>query len=647
MTFSMDLSALSSWGLQTSIAVSLLIALVLLIRKPFARQFGAKAAYMLWALPFARLVLPPLETPLGQFWGHAAMAPTIETHTPTHMITAPAMSAGLPEATAMLPVEGPAVTTVARSVERQASGFEWSALAALPWTSILLTVWALGFGFFLTRLILRQSQFIRLIGVESREASPALRALALETARHIGLRRMADVRTSLLCSGPLVTGAARPVILLPEWFEEDYTVDEQRQALTHELMHVKRGDLWALQAASIFRAAQWFNPLAHLGMNAFRTDQEAACDADVLRQKNAEPHTYGKTLVKAVRLAQPTPQMAGATGLTLNHAIKDRLLMMQRPAPTLKTRLTGGAAVLALGAATLALTASPSLAQGSDPDLVGGETKTQIEIDGSHDARTVHIHGKARMVLFDDPFEDTHTIHEQISAIEPPTFEFEFDALDLSELDALEELDFADIEIPAPPMPPVPVPEFQRIETANGVKIVIPRQEFEFSTESEAWEAYAEQWEQQAEAFSERMEAYTERTEAHAERIAERAEAQAERIAVRHQTRAEEMAVRHEREAERFEAEIERLVEGKLEPVLDDANDVIEDLDDACSDAKDDDLSPAVVSARSGRTGKVFQALCFDGSRQLNSAETAAFVDAHPDLSDSEKRAFRNRDRKD
>lgn len=647
MTLPMDLSALSSWGLQTSIAVSLLIALVLVIRKPFARRFGAKAAYTLWALPFARLILPPLETPLGKIWDHAAAVPTTAMSASNEVFIAPAAPAGLPEAVAPLIPNGPITIAAPHVAAAQEAGFEWSAFATLPWTSIVLAVWAFGFVVTLTQLVRRQRQFMRLVDTDSHQASLALRTLALETAQQIGLNRMADVRTSLLCSGPLVTGAARPVILLPEWFEEDYTVEEQRQALTHELMHVKRGDLWALQAASIFRAAQWFNPFAHLGMKAFRTDQEAACDADVLGQENAEPHTYGKTLVKAVRLAQPTPQMAGATGLTLNHAIKDRLLMMQRPAPTLKTRLTGGAAVLALGAATLALTASPSLAQGSDADLDGGETQTQIEIEGGHDARTVHIHGEARMVLFGDPFEDTHSIHEQISAIEPPVFDvvFELDPADLAELEALDELDFSDMAIPVPPMPPVPVPEFERIETESGVKIVIPRQEFEFSTESEAWEAYAEQWEQQAEAFADRMEAYAERTEARAERIAARAEAQAERIAVRHEARAEQMAMRHELEAERFEREIDRLVEGQLEPILDDADNVIDELDDACSNAKDDGQSLAVVEASSNRTGKTFRALCFDGSRELNAAETASFVETHSDLSDAEKAAFRNRDR--
>ncbi|MEC9150005.1 MAG: M56 family metallopeptidase, partial [Pseudomonadota bacterium] len=40
-----------------------LIALVLLLRRPVARHFGAGAAYALWFLPLARLILPPVTLP--------------------------------------------------------------------------------------------------------------------------------------------------------------------------------------------------------------------------------------------------------------------------------------------------------------------------------------------------------------------------------------------------------------------------------------------------------------------------------------------------------------------------------------------------------------------------------------------------------
>ena len=82
--------------------------------------------------------------------------------------------------------------------------------------------------------------------------------------------------------GPAVIGVLKPAIFLPRKFETDFTPDEQRFALAHEIAHIARGDLAASFAALLLRAIQWPNPLVHLALKAFKTDQEAACDAYVL-----------------------------------------------------------------------------------------------------------------------------------------------------------------------------------------------------------------------------------------------------------------------------------------------------------------------------------------------------------------------------
>ena len=51
---------MSVWLAETLIATTLLMALVMMVRQPVARWLGAGAAYMLWALPLARMVLPAL-----------------------------------------------------------------------------------------------------------------------------------------------------------------------------------------------------------------------------------------------------------------------------------------------------------------------------------------------------------------------------------------------------------------------------------------------------------------------------------------------------------------------------------------------------------------------------------------------------------
>ena len=51
---------MSVWMVETLIATTLLMALVMLLRRPVARWLGAGAAYCLWAVPFARMLLPAL-----------------------------------------------------------------------------------------------------------------------------------------------------------------------------------------------------------------------------------------------------------------------------------------------------------------------------------------------------------------------------------------------------------------------------------------------------------------------------------------------------------------------------------------------------------------------------------------------------------
>ena len=51
---------MSAWVAETLIATAVLIAVVLVIRKPVARTCGARAAFALWLAPLLRLLMPPL-----------------------------------------------------------------------------------------------------------------------------------------------------------------------------------------------------------------------------------------------------------------------------------------------------------------------------------------------------------------------------------------------------------------------------------------------------------------------------------------------------------------------------------------------------------------------------------------------------------
>lgn len=510
-------------AILTTTAVGALVLLVLLIRKPFAHRFGAKAAYLLWALPMVRFVTPPLPAhwSLAGWLGFSRPAP-VETTTENVMVArgqyeifSGRSAEWVVEATPTVTAPPP-VAVIAEAAPAGTSLLE----AILAQTPLILTcVWITGMVLWLGRSIFQQRQFLQLIEADSQPADPDTVAETHRIARQLGMKRVPDVRASLLCSGPLVTGLSKPVILLPMWFEEDYDAAERRDALVHELMHLKRRDLWAFQAARLIAATQWFNPLAHIALKAFRTDQEAACDADVITRAKLSPAAYGRTLVKAARLARPSDRRIAAASLTLAHPIKERLIMMTNPTPSLRSRLMGGTLAVALGAGAIFATASctSSVAQ---------------ELDGAEQENTFEEEKHRNVFVFD--------------ADEDLNFEFEIDGETFS-------FDISDLP-PMPPMPALPALDGMLFEqNGNSFRMEFDTeklQALEGSPEFAEWEAQMEAWGEQMEAWGELVE---ERADAWAENMEPRIEAWAEANAERWASDIELMVAEAERNAENAE----------------------------------------------------------------------------------------------
>jgi uncharacterized protein (TIGR03435 family) len=112
------------------------------------------------------------------------------------------------------------------------------------------------------------------------------------------MRRTLDVFTNPTLTSPLTFGLHRPVIAFPA---DVATWDDAalRQALAHEIEHVKRGD-WAICLASrVACALYWFHPLTWIVRRRLGLETERACDDAVLR--NAERDAYAEQLVVVAR----------------------------------------------------------------------------------------------------------------------------------------------------------------------------------------------------------------------------------------------------------------------------------------------------------------------------------------------------------
>ncbi|PHR61035.1 MAG: hypothetical protein COA43_05155 [Robiginitomaculum sp.] len=408
-------------ALQTLLATSVLLAIVLYLRWPVAKKFGAKASYALWAIPVMRFVLPPL--PSNWMPWKQGVGETI---------------ANLSNKVEFLPRDQMAVNTdsLASFANHAALGethtdvFSGSdGIVATPQTLVgffselglgnsLLLIWGIGVVLSLLIHIIRQYKFAKLVTLHTEPASNEIKSLCRSEMQRLHLMQKPKVALSLLSSSPFVTGVRRPIILLPLWFEDEYSRSEQRTMLAHEITHVKRFDLWALQIAQIFVALQWFNPIAHIALKAFRSDQEAACDADVLKCGVISAHSYSSTLLKVVRNSRPVHQNMLVAGLPLTHSIKERFILMQNVKPNLKTRLLGTSLVFVFGVSTLLVSAN-SMAH---PHKVSGKS---FSMNINFDDDKFMIDGKEikdrRFVLLTDPMRGididafTDQITDQIS----------------------------------------------------------------------------------------------------------------------------------------------------------------------------------------------------------------------------------------
>ncbi|HUD94379.1 M56 family metallopeptidase [Sphingobium sp.] len=302
---------MSVWIVETLIATTLLMALVMMLRRPVARWLGAGAAYMLWALPLVRMLMPALPDDVAD-------------PSPLHVAV---NQTGLP-----------AILTAAPA------GAMANTAPALPWLEIAIAVWIVGLVAFLAVQAVGYVRFRRHILAGSTEIDREGR-IRIVTSPH--------------ASGPLAFGIFHPFIVLPVDFALRYDPQEQDMAIAHERAHHERGDLTANMIALLLLAIHWCNPVAWIAYRAYRADQETACDARVLSLYGSDQaHAYGRAILKAAG----GRQFAGACHLTRLATLKGRLKMLSTHETSLR-RISWGMAAVALVTATgLALTASGSRA---------------------------------------------------------------------------------------------------------------------------------------------------------------------------------------------------------------------------------------------------------------------------------------------
>lgn len=260
---------------EVSAGTGLLIVLLAAFSPLADRRFSPRWRYWAW-LALALRLLIPWSPVFSRTVVVSLPALTLE----SGAFSGEALSSGVGE-TLTAPGTAPAFSIT------------WTQLAALVWLSgwLLFLLWH-GIGFWLYRRKLRR----RSRPVEDKR----ILLLLEESCREVGVKCPKLLYGGGI-SGPLLAGLLRPAILLPS---VAYSDRELTLIFRHELVHLRRKDLWYKLLLLLTNALHWFNPLAYLMARQANADLELSCDCAVMEGADlSERLAYSETILASISAA--------------------------------------------------------------------------------------------------------------------------------------------------------------------------------------------------------------------------------------------------------------------------------------------------------------------------------------------------------
>lgn len=330
--------------LATSVQAAILVAAIWALCR-WLPALPAATRCRLWWLVGA-------QTVLGLLWAgalHLPVLPAAPAQTAVAAAALPAVSLQAAGAATATTAASPHATT--QQAAASAAPLSWAqALVALWMAGVLLGALRSGHAYRASRRLVRAS-------TPCTDAA-LLGALRLAAEAH-GLRQPPQLRLSAQIDSPQLIGPWRPALLLPARRLAAMHADDLDMALTHELVHLQRRDLWWGLLPALAQHLFFFHPLVHLAVREYALAREAACDAAVVAGHRHCRHNYARLLVQLGVAPRPAAGVASASPSFVS--LKRRLLMLQSTASF--SRLGAGlitAAIALAGVMPLRLVAKPA-----------------------------------------------------------------------------------------------------------------------------------------------------------------------------------------------------------------------------------------------------------------------------------------------
>lgn len=195
-------------------------------------------------------------------------------------------------------------------------------------TFMLLILWAVGALTFAIWQMYCYLKFMRRIkGSSSPVSKDSEAAKQLVTLKNVlGVKGDIQLTYSSYIKSPVLVGLLKPTILLPKSNELEMDLD---MVIHHELVHLKRKDLWVKMIILGIGILHWFNPFVHLLRKDIFTWSELSCDEEVVKEMAyAYRKRYGQTILNVMIGTRELPVKFCASLSGDGKQLKRRLTMI-------------------------------------------------------------------------------------------------------------------------------------------------------------------------------------------------------------------------------------------------------------------------------------------------------------------------------
>lgn len=279
---------------------------------------------------------------------------------------------------------------------------------------MILNLWVLGALVYAAWHLYCYIQFIKRMHKTSVPVpldSEAVKQLASIKAA-LGIRSRVRMAYNYDIESPVLIGFFKPTILMPTGCSSGMDL---QMVFHHELIHLKRKDLWVklllLGASSI----HWFNPLVHILRKDIHVWSELSCDEEVVwNMSHAERKRYGETILNMLEASSGMPIGFSASLSGNGKQLKRRLTMLFK-AKNLKKRtvILAVTTIIAIGAIG---TSTAVWASNHIPKVEGNNEPE----NGLYSIQTNTVYSESNVSGDVKPIDKTTVEHiEQVKKVDP------------------------------------------------------------------------------------------------------------------------------------------------------------------------------------------------------------------------------------